>query len=166
MSTVTNQVSNAAEVAFTGISDKFIGILGVSKATGHAGIAGFHDEGNGVGVYGHSQNAEAVFGESKSLDRAAIAAFMTNEQGRGAAIHAENHGKGVGIFAKGAPLAARFEGNVEVMGGLFINGINFADYIGTLHSTISYLQSEVQRLQSELSTAEARARAAEANSHP
>jgi hypothetical protein len=95
-----------------GISAQGRGVVGVSvSATGTEG-----NSTSGVGVWGSSQQGEGVHGQTNSSTFAAIAAFMLNAEGIGAALHAENHGKGVGIFAKGGRLAGLFDGDVEVTG--------------------------------------------------
>jgi hypothetical protein len=87
-----------------GISDNHEGVRGASK--------------NGVGVSGSSDQGEGVHGETQSPNLAAIAAFILNPNAVGAALHAENRGKGVGVFAKGGRLAGLFEGDVEVTGDI------------------------------------------------
>ena len=110
-----------------GQSAEFNGVLGVSTANGHSGVAGVHDEGDGFGVYGRSQNNVGVYGETQSAGAAAIAAFMLNPNGIGAALHAENRGQGVGVFAKGGRLAALFEGDVEVTGDIRLTNADCAE---------------------------------------
>lgn len=110
-----------------GESAEYNGVLGVSKANGHSGVAGVHDEGDGFGVYGRSKNGEGVHGETQSATLAAIAAFMLNPNGIGAALHAENRGQGVGVFAKGGRLAALFEGDVEVTGDIRLKNADCAE---------------------------------------
>lgn len=110
-----------------GESAEFNGVLGVSKANGHSGVAGIHDDGDGIGVYGRSKNREGIYGETQSATIAAITALMLNPSGVGAALHAENRGQGVGVFAKGGRLAGLFEGDVEVTGDIRLTNADCAE---------------------------------------
>lgn len=103
------------------------GVVGYSSATGHSGVAGVNEDGDGPGVYGRSKKGEGIHGETMSATLAAIAAFMLNPDGIGAALHAENRGKGVGIFAKGGRLAGFFEGDVEVTGDIRLTNADCAE---------------------------------------
>src|SRR5215207_9837376 len=43
------------------------GVLGVSTADGHSGVAGVNDVGKGAGIFGHSNHGDGVFAESVEL---------------------------------------------------------------------------------------------------
>jgi hypothetical protein len=122
------------------------GVRGISQSG--KGVHGTSD--NEVGVFGASINSEGVHAETTSLTTAAIAAYnenhaaqgpsvyavqrgggsavhavVLNPNGVGPAVHADNQGNGVGIFAKGRRLAGLFEGIVEVTGDIRL--VNAAD---------------------------------------
>src|SRR5713101_8760243 len=104
-----NGVSHNVEgIGVYGESDLFNGVHGRTKSTGHAGVAGVSDTGIGTGVYGQSVKGEGVHGETQSPDLAAIVALMLNPEGVGAALHDENHGQGVGEYARGGRLAGQY----------------------------------------------------------
>jgi hypothetical protein len=145
-----------------GESAHFSGVLGVTQANGHAGVAGIADDGAGNGLYGRSKNGEGVHGETQSPNLAAIAAFMLNPEGIGAAVHAENRGKGVGIFARGGRLAALFEGDVDITGSLTVQGSNI-NGLQALESKVNMLQQltsdlllTISALQSQIDVLQAR----------
>ena len=56
----TFAATNPGEPGVTGTSSQFNGVLGITTANGHAGVAGVSDEGIGSGIYGRSQNANGV----------------------------------------------------------------------------------------------------------
>lgn len=129
---VQGQSSTLLGIGVKGHSHYAVGVLGESleaegiRGVGHkgAGVSGTSEKWIGVygeseennGVFGKSKNGEGVHAETNSQNFAALAAFVLNPNGVGAAVHAENHGQGVGIFAKGGRLAGLFDGNVEITG--------------------------------------------------
>ena len=146
--------TSQADYGIRGHSNKSAGIRGSSDggrgvegwATTSEGVVGISTNGNGVwgqtegagvgvlgssksgaGVHGSSQQGEGVHGETRSPKFAAVAALMLNPDGVGAALHAENHGKGVGVFAKGGRLAGLFEGDVEVTGDIRLANADCAE---------------------------------------
>ena len=118
---------SGTQTGVEGFSQSGEGVHGETKGN-VAAVAAFNlDPGQGQGVWAHSDHGEGVHGETNSQTFAAVAAFMTNPEGVGAALHAENHGKGVGIFAKGGRLAALFEGDVEVSGDIRLMNADCAE---------------------------------------
>lgn len=57
-----------ADAGVYGESQGQNGVLGFSTATGHAGVAGANDDGDGVGVYGRSAKQAGVYGESRGFN--------------------------------------------------------------------------------------------------
>ena len=53
------------EPGVRGDSEKWNGVFGVSRADGHAGVAGVNDEGNGPGVFARSEGSNGVLGVSR-----------------------------------------------------------------------------------------------------
>lgn len=107
------------------------GIYGESRGNGADGVYGVCKAGNGVhgesdageGVYGHSKTGSGVHGESdagfgvygKSQNQSGVLGESQNFVGVWADTKASNH---PALFARGAPTAARFEGDVEVTGDI------------------------------------------------
>ena len=69
----------------SGESTLFNGVLGVSTANGHSGVAGVHDEGAGNGVYGRSKNGMGVVGYSSAVGHAGVTGV--NDEGQGAGVY-------------------------------------------------------------------------------
>ncbi|PGU24757.1 hypothetical protein [Bacillus thuringiensis] len=69
----------------TGVSNKFNGVLGISTANGHAGVAGVCDTSQGNGVYGRSKLVNGVVGYSSSNGHSGVAGV--NEEGNGNGIY-------------------------------------------------------------------------------
>lgn len=82
----------------TGVSSKYNGVLGVTKANGHAGVAGVSDDeiNPGNGVYGRSKRANGVFGISSATTSAGVTG---SNDGRGIAIQAIVHQSGGKLFS-------------------------------------------------------------------
>jgi hypothetical protein len=72
-----------------GESAEFNGVLGVTTANGHSGVAGVCDTGKGNGVYGRSKQANGVIGYSSSDGSAGVAG-------------ANDEGNGNGVFGRSA----------------------------------------------------------------
>jgi DNA-binding LytR/AlgR family response regulator len=70
--------------------------------------------------------------------------------------------QGIGIYGRGAELAGRFEGDVEVSGSLVVSGINVAalaqnalnngHQMETLHQEVQSLRRQIQTLQQEVAS--------------
>ncbi|PGH96159.1 hypothetical protein [Bacillus thuringiensis] len=69
----------------TGVSNKFNGVLGISTANGHAGVAGVCDTSQGNGVYGRSKLVNGVVGYSSANGHSGVAGV--NEEGNGNGIY-------------------------------------------------------------------------------
>jgi hypothetical protein len=102
-----------------GTSQQAQGVLGTS-VTGE-GVVGGSEKGDGVvgtgnrGVVGTSQNNAGLVGVSHSNNNAGV--FAVNDNGGTGVIALSEKENGIGIFAKGNRIAARFEGDVEVTHG-------------------------------------------------
>jgi hypothetical protein len=68
-----------------GESSQFNGVLGISTANGHSGVAGVCDISNGNGVYGRSMQANGVIGFSSSEGSAGVAG--ANDDGNGNGVY-------------------------------------------------------------------------------
>jgi hypothetical protein len=68
-----------------GESSTFNGVLGYTTASGHAGVAGACDEGDGNGVYGRSKNVNGVVGFSSAEGHAGVAG--ANDDGNGVGVY-------------------------------------------------------------------------------
>jgi len=68
-----------------GESTQYNGVLGVSTANGHSGVAGVHDEGVGNGVYGRSKGGDGVQGFSSAEGHAGVAG--ANDDGNGIGVY-------------------------------------------------------------------------------
>jgi hypothetical protein len=77
-----------------GESQRFVGVYGLSHDSNNAGVMGINDNG-GWGVTGRSERNTGVSGESKA---------------------------GIGVHGISAHLAGFFEGNVKVVGELYVQG--------------------------------------------
>lgn len=80
-----------------GESDKFNGVLGVTTANGHSGVAGVADSGEGNGVYGRSKNANGVVGYSAAKGHAGVAG--ANDDGDGPGVYGRS-AKGAGVHGE------------------------------------------------------------------
>lgn len=125
-----------------GQSNNGTGIVGASKN----GIGVYGESNNSVGVLASSDTHEGMHAQTKSETLAAVAAFQLNPEGVGAAVHAENRGKGIGVFAKGGRLAGLFEGDVEVTGKLKIGGHYIDPEKVVTKEELQELQKEIQKL--------------------
>lgn len=95
-----------------GESDKFNGVLGVTTANGHSGVAGVADSGEGNGVYGRSKNANGVVGYSSAKSHAGVAG--ANDDGEGSGVY--------GRSSKGAGVHGESKGFNGVLGVTTANG--------------------------------------------
>lgn len=78
--------SDADHVAgVTGVSSRYNGVLGVTTANGHAGVAGVSDSPRnpGNGVYGRSKLANGVIGFSSAKGSAGVAGANDDGEGNG-----------------------------------------------------------------------------------
>ena len=86
-------VKGQGHIGVNGDSPDFVGVLGTSQAAHDAAVMGVNDK--GWGVTGRSAQNTGVSGESAS---------------------------GIGVHGKGGRLAGFFEGNVKVVGELYVQG--------------------------------------------
>jgi hypothetical protein len=85
---MANLVGTSGDPGVAGVhgeSQQFNGVLGVTKADGHSGVAGVSDEGVGNGVYGRSKNANGVVGYSSAIGHSGVAGV--NEEGDGYGVY-------------------------------------------------------------------------------
>ena len=82
------------------------GVLGVTTATGHSGVAGVSDEGISNGVFGRSKNADGVIGFSSADGHAGVAG--ANDDGNGTGVFGRS-AQGAGVHGRG-PTGGFFEG--------------------------------------------------------
>jgi hypothetical protein len=80
---ISGRSTHAAGVL--GESAEFNGVLGVTTANGHAGVAGVCDTSKGNGVYGRSKQANGVIGFSSSDGSAGVAG--ANDEGNGNGVY-------------------------------------------------------------------------------
>lgn len=97
MPTVTGKSSDEGTPGVLGESEKFNGVLGVSTANGHSGVAGVCDKGNSNGVYGRSKNANGVVGYSSATGHAGVAG--ANDDGEGSGVYGRSS-KGAGVHGE------------------------------------------------------------------
>jgi hypothetical protein len=84
-----------------GDSSQFDGVLGVTTADGHAGVAGACDSGNSNGVYGRSKNANGVIGFSSGNAVSGVAGV--NDDGNGAGVYGRS-ARGTGVWGESKAL--------------------------------------------------------------
>jgi hypothetical protein len=130
--------TNNAEGFLDGTNPFAVGLpMGVFGQSDHTGVAGITNKPNGVGVYGGS-----VGGRSPSagnpiahIDKAGV--FGASQDGAGVVGYASRPAADVfGVAAFGGllasavtnPLAAKFEGNVQVDGDIFLSGADCAEH--------------------------------------
>jgi hypothetical protein len=107
------------------------GISYTSKVAGVTGIFGHSEQAvlsvNRAGVYGHG-SGNGVQGESSSADYSGV---WGNNAGGGYGLRGtSDKTAGIGVYGRGAALAGKFEGNVEVTGDIEVAGdirLNNAD---------------------------------------
>ncbi len=85
-------------VGVLGESDAFDGVLGVTLAEGHSGVAGVSREG-GNGVYGFSALANGVIGYSAATGHNAVAGI--NDDGNGTGVYGRSK-KAAGVYGESA----------------------------------------------------------------
>ncbi|MGX5527047.1 hypothetical protein [Bacillus toyonensis] len=67
----------------SGISSTYNGVLGITTADGHSGVAGVSDTGNGHGIYGRSAQNDGVVGTTKGNGKAGVAGVCDTGNGNG-----------------------------------------------------------------------------------
>jgi len=105
-------------------------LRGVTTDTSRSGVEGVHFEG-GAGMHGRSRHGDGIVG-----DGAHNGVVGRSRAGNHSGVWADNVGGGfgvagtsdapggVGVFGRGARLAGRFEGDVEITGNLTIQGVS------------------------------------------
>ncbi|WP_448570534.1 hypothetical protein [Trichothermofontia sp.] len=89
MASINGNSTDPGVPGVLGESTEYNGVLGVSTANGHAGVAGANNDGDGVGVYGRSAKQAGVYGESKGFNGVR---GLTYAPGHGAVVGVnENH---------------------------------------------------------------------------
>jgi hypothetical protein len=81
-----------------GDSSQFDGVLGVSTATGHSGVAGVNEGGSGAGVFAHSKHGDAVFAVSDELR--GVIGTSTAKNGHPGVAGVNDDGNGPGVFGR------------------------------------------------------------------
>ncbi|WHZ26430.1 MAG: hypothetical protein OJF51_001225 [Nitrospira sp.] len=144
MANVTGKSSEDGTPGVLGESEKFNGVLGITTANGHAGVAGVCDQGKSNGVYGRSKSANGVIGFSSADGSSGVAG--ANDEGNGFGVYGrsaraagvqgeskEGNGvagistSGMGVYGKGGRLAGFFEGDVEVTGDIRLTNADCAE---------------------------------------
>src|SRR5829696_3248246 len=97
MPTLQGSGTGPSEPGVRGDSMQDDGVVGFSKATGHAGVAGVNEEGAGSGVFGRSRRADGVFGESAEL-RGVIG--TSKATGHAGVAGVNDDGNGPGVFGR------------------------------------------------------------------
>jgi hypothetical protein len=98
---IISRTSNPGEPGVLGESQQWNGVLGVTTADGHAGVAGVCDTGRSNGVYGRSKNANGVIGFSSAEGHSGVAG--ANDDGNGAGVYGRSkraagvHGESAGF---------------------------------------------------------------------
>jgi hypothetical protein len=80
----TNLKGQSADPEVAGVlgeSSTFNGVLGLTTADGHAGVAGVCDDGNGNGVFGRSKNRNGVYGVSSAAEHSGVVGQNDNGTG-------------------------------------------------------------------------------------
>lgn len=85
MANVIGQTTDPGVAGVLGESSTFNGVLGITTAEGHSGVAGVCDTGSGNGVYGRSKKANGVIGFSSSNGSAGVAG--ANDEGDGNGVY-------------------------------------------------------------------------------
>ncbi|MFC0598166.1 hypothetical protein [Streptomyces palmae] len=190
MPTFENEVTQPQETAIHGISDgadaiavfgqgsavgirgdggSWHGVAGISTSTtGGAGVNGTGNIGvqgigsTWVGVYGETQaqpgpGSSGVWGDGK--DGGDGVKGLANGPGKAGVIGVHLSNRGPGVFGMGAP-AGHFVGNVEVTGGLEVNGFSVSDQlqnvadleqrVNTLSDTVNQLSDTVTQQQNTI----------------
>jgi hypothetical protein len=164
MTTVAGSATDAGAPGIRGDSSAFDGVLGVSTAPEHAGVAGVNETGgNGVmgrgtghGVMGTNDDNDGVQGFTKSPHHAGVVGTNTatgagvlGQSQDGAAVHAISQ-NGTGLVASGSQRAGFFDGPVEVKGALTINGVPVVPgpppSLGPLTERVTSLEQQVATL--------------------
>ncbi|MGH8547998.1 MAG: hypothetical protein ACRERU_05260 [Methylococcales bacterium] len=93
------------------------GVVGFASATNKSGVFGEHSsKGFGVSGLGFSTG---VFGQNKTGQAVEGAGVWGNSTGGGTGVAGTSDAPGgVGVYGRGAALAARFDGDVEVTGDI------------------------------------------------
>jgi len=118
-----------------GISTQFNAVRGISHAAGHGAIVGINDNDTnnaGPGVYGESK-AVGVWGVSNTW--------------HGVASESQTTTGGAGVYGKGVR-ARYFEGNVDIMGNLTIQGVSIQLWL----QRIIHLEQEIAVLKQRVAT--------------
>src|SRR5215218_1677424 len=120
MPTLQGSGTGPSEPGVRGDSMQDDGVVGFSKATGHAGVAGVNDDGAGPGLFGRSRRADGVVGLSDQGNgvhgRGPTGGFF--EGGSVAGVHA---------VAQGTGPAIRAAGDVEVTGDIRLANADCAE---------------------------------------
>lgn len=129
---ISGDSSTPGVAGLTGMSSTFNGVLGVTTADGHAGVAGVCDTSKGNGVYGQSKLANGVIGFSSSEGSAGVAG--ANDEGNGNGVYgrsARNDGVAGVTRANGKAgvlgLSEHYNGNGVyglATGGTGVNGVS------------------------------------------
>jgi hypothetical protein len=85
------------EPGVRGDSAQFNGVLGISTATGHSGVAGVNDDGNGAGVYGRSARGAGVHGQSAGLNGVL---GITTADGHSGVAGVSDKGSSYGVYGR------------------------------------------------------------------
>jgi hypothetical protein len=144
------------------------GVFGHTTVPNASGVFGAHNNG-GTGVFGNSDKGDGVRGRTGASDKSGLVAGndattpapvgvpggngvfgYTTVPNASGVFGAHNNGgtgvfglsqKGIGIHGAGK-VAGHFDGNVEVMGDLILNGASFSDLL----RRVAALEQEVARL--------------------
>jgi hypothetical protein len=160
MAEVLGTSTAPATAGVTGRSTQFNGVLGESTADGHAGVAGVNDTGTGNGVYGRSALGDGVLGVATGDGKSGVAGV--NDDGTGNGVYGRSakgdgvvgvataNGKsgvagvnegdgGVGIYGRGQRLAGLFDGNVDIIGSLSVEGLDIKDWLNRIETLERYV---------------------------
>jgi hypothetical protein len=113
--------SSTSGLGVQGTSESSGGVMGFS-GTG-IGVSGFSFKGTGDGVYGQGKNG--VHGQSGSGGDSGV--WGENTGGGHGVSGTSDAAGGIGVYGRGAKLAGRFDGNVEVTGDISLVNADCAE---------------------------------------
>jgi len=99
MPELTGSSDKPGVAGVTGNSSQFNGVLGISTANGHSGVAGVHDEGVGNGVYGRSKGGDGVQGWTQADGHGGVVGCGQSQNSNG--VYGRADGAGVGVLGEG-----------------------------------------------------------------
>ena len=119
----SDNLDPAGTAGVLGTSTTYNGVLGVTTAEGHAGVAGVCDNGAGNGLYGRSANQHGVYGHSTAKYHGGVTGIndnASNEAGPG--VYGKS--KGTGVWGESETWHGVYGESHSKTGGAGVNGKN------------------------------------------